>query len=124
MTTPSYTWLYTAIHDYTQKYIAIHSYTQLYITIHSYTCLYTAIHGYTKLFHKAIMMFKIVNGLAPPYLTEMFTFNHALNNYGLRYSNYDLELPKCRTNYYKNSLLSVASRSGMLSLATSKKKGL
>ena len=54
-------------------------------------------------FHKAIMMFKIVNGLAPPYLTEMFTSNNALNNYGLRSSNHDLELPKCRTNYYKNS---------------------
>ena len=64
--------------------------------------------GWTQLnsmrqFHKAIMMFKIVNGLAPPYLTEMFTSNNALNNYGLRSSNYDLELPKCRTNYYKNS---------------------
>ena len=33
----------------------------------------------------------------------MFTSNNALNNYGLRSSNYDLELPKCRTNYYKNS---------------------
>ena len=31
------------------------------------------------------MMFKIVNGLAPPYLTEMFTSNNALNNYGLIY---------------------------------------
>ena len=38
-----------------------------------------------------------------PYLTEMFTSNNALNNYGLRSSSYDLELPKCRTNYYKNS---------------------
>ena len=77
-------------------------------------------------FHKAIMMFKIVNGLAPPYLTEMLTSNNALNNYGLRSSNYDLELPKCRTNYItiRIVLLSVASRSGMLSLATSKKKGL
>ena len=40
--------------------------------------------GWTQLdsmrqFHKAIMMFKIVNGLAPPYLTEMFTSNNALN---------------------------------------------
>ena len=48
--------------------------------------------GWTQLnsmrqFHKAIMMFKIVNGLAPPYLTEMFTSNNALNNYGLRSSN-------------------------------------
>ena len=49
------------------------------------------------------MMFKLVNGLAPPYLTEMFTSNITLNNYGLRSSNYDLEFPKCRTNCYKNS---------------------
>ena len=60
--------------------------------------------GWTQLnsmrqFHKK----KIVNGLAPPYLAEMFTSNNALNNYSLRSSYYDLELPKCRTNYYKNS---------------------
>lgn len=54
-------------------------------------------------FHKAITMFKIVNDQAPPYLTEMFTSNNALNNYGLKSSNYDLEVPKCRTNYYRNS---------------------
>ena len=30
------------------------------------------------------MMFKIVNGLAPPYLMQMFTFNNTLNNYSLR----------------------------------------
>ena len=49
------------------------------------------------------MMFKIVNGLAPRYLNQMFTFNNTLNNYGLRSSNSDLELPKCRTNYYRNN---------------------
>ena len=54
-------------------------------------------------FHKAIMTFKIVNGLAPPYLNKMSTFNKTLNNYGLRSSSYDLELPNCRTNYYKDS---------------------
>jgi len=56
-------------------------------------------------FQKAIVMFKIINSLAPPYLIEMFTSKVTLNNYGLRSSDYDLELPKYRTNYryYKNS---------------------
>ena len=60
------------------------------------------------------MTFKIVNGLAPPYLTEMFTSNNALNNYGLNAEQITIRIV----------LLSVASRSGMLSLATSKKKDL
>ena len=52
--------------------------------------------GWTQLnsmrqFHKAIMMFKIVNGLASPYLTEMFTSKNALNNYGLRSSNHRIK---------------------------------
>ena len=34
-------------------------------------------------FYKAVMMLKIVNGLAPPYLTRMFIFNYTQNNYGL-----------------------------------------
>jgi len=49
-------------------------------------------------FQKAIVMFKIINSLAPPYLIEMFTSKVTLNNYGLRSSDYDLELPKYRTN--------------------------
>ena len=68
-------------------------------------------------------MFKIVNDQAPPYLTEMFTSNNTLNNYGLKSSNYDLEVPKYRTNYYKNIF---AFMSGVkvwnALLATSKKK--
>ena len=35
---------------------------------------------------KAIMMYKIVHGLAPEYLTEMFTFQSSLNDYSLRQS--------------------------------------
>ena len=43
------------------------------------------------------MMFKLVNGLASQCpLTPMFTFNNPLNNYGMRSSNSDLDLPKCR----------------------------
>ena len=52
---------------------------------------------------KGILMFKILNGLAPTYLSEMFTFYTSLYNYGLRSSKMNLELPKNRTNYYKNS---------------------
>ena len=52
---------------------------------------------------KAILMFKILNGLAPTYLSEMFTYNTSLHNYRLRSSKMNLELPKSRTNYYKNS---------------------
>ena len=39
----------------------------------------------------------------PPYLSEMFTHKTSFQNYGLRSSKMNLELPKCRTNYYKNS---------------------
>ena len=53
---------------------------------------------------KAILMFKVLNGLTPPpYLSEMFTHKTSFHNYGLRSSKMNLELPKCRTNYYKNS---------------------
>ena len=52
---------------------------------------------------KAILMFKVLNGLTPPYLSEMFTHKTSFQNYGLRSSKMNLELPKCRTNYYKNS---------------------
>jgi len=52
---------------------------------------------------KAILMFKVLNGLTPPYLSEMFTHKTSFQNYGLQSSKMNLELPKCRTNYYKNS---------------------
>ena len=54
-------------------------------------------------FQKAFMMFKIVSGLAPTYLTQTFTLDNTLNNHALRSSNSDLGLRKYRTNYYKNS---------------------
>ena len=52
---------------------------------------------------KAIMMYKIVHGLAPDYLTEMFTFSSSLNDYNLRQSKLNLELPKNRSDYYNSS---------------------
>jgi hypothetical protein len=52
---------------------------------------------------KAIMMYKIVHGLAPEYLTEMFTFHSSLNDYSLRQSKLNFELPVNRTDYYNSS---------------------
>ena len=52
---------------------------------------------------KAIMMFKIVNGMAPPYLVDMFSRKHSNKAYHMRGSNQDLQLPKANTNYYRNS---------------------
>ena len=54
-------------------------------------------------YQKAIMMFKIINGLTPSYLSDMFTRTSSLSDYGLRSSRINFELPKNRTNYFKNS---------------------
>ena len=43
---------------------------------------------------KAILMFKILNGLTPPY---------SFHDYGLRSSRMNLALPKSRTDFYRNS---------------------
>ena len=52
--------------------------------------------------HKAIMMFKSLNGLAPVYLQDLFSERHT--DYHLRDSFHKLNLPKPRTNYLKRSL--------------------
>ena len=52
---------------------------------------------------KAIMMYKIVNNLAPKYMVQMFENNHGSNYYNLRNSKYDFQLPKCKTEYYGKS---------------------
>lgn len=51
---------------------------------------------------KAIMMYKIVNGLAPTCLSEMLTFSNDSNEYNLRQSELNLEL-KNKTEYYNSS---------------------
>ena len=51
--------------------------------------------------HKAIMIFKSLNGLAPVYLHELFSERHT--DYELRDSFRKLNLPKPRTNYLKRS---------------------
>jgi len=52
---------------------------------------------------KAILMFKILNGLTPPYLSEMFNHSASFHDYGLRSSRTNLVLPKSRTDFYRNS---------------------
>ena len=51
--------------------------------------------------HKAIMMFKSLNGLAPVYLQDLFGERHT--DYHLRDSFHKLNLSKPRTNYLKRS---------------------
>ena len=51
--------------------------------------------------HKAIVMFKSLNGLSPVYLHELFSERHT--DYDLRDSFGKLNLPKPRTNYLKRS---------------------
>ena len=52
---------------------------------------------------KAILMFKILNALTPPNLSEMFTHSASFHDYGLRSSRMNLALPKSRTDFYRNS---------------------
>ena len=57
----------------------------------------------SRLQQKAIMMFKIVNGLAPPYMREMFHSHIGSDSYSLRCSAKNFQLPKVRTDVYKTS---------------------
>ena len=52
---------------------------------------------------KANLMFKILNGLTPLYLSEMFTHSASFPDWGLRSSRTNLALPKSRTDFYRNS---------------------
>ena len=49
---------------------------------------------------KAIMMYKIVNNLAPKYMVQMFESNHGFNYYNLRNSKNSFQLSKWKTEYY------------------------
>ena len=53
--------------------------------------------------HKAIMMYKIVHGLAPPYMTDMFREQFGPKVYDLRNPKLKLEIPAARTSLFKNS---------------------
>ena len=52
---------------------------------------------------KSILMFKTLNGLTPPYLSEMFTHSASFHDYALRSSGVNLAFPKSRTDFYRNS---------------------
>ena len=51
----------------------------------------------------AIMMFKILIGLAPPYLTEKFTFRDS--SYNTRSGSFNLNIPRPKTESMKRSFL-------------------
>ena len=49
------------------------------------------------------MMYKIVQGLAPPYMRDMFKDQLGSNIYNLRNSKLNLEIPKARTSMFRDS---------------------
>ena len=52
---------------------------------------------------KAIMLYKIVNGLAPSYIADMFSSQYGSQVYNLRNSTLNFEIPNARTELYRNS---------------------
>ena len=52
---------------------------------------------------KALMMFKIMNGMTPAYLEDILTRNIGRSVYNLRISRRNLALPAVKTDYYRNS---------------------
>ena len=57
-----------------------------------------------RLADKSIMMYKIVNRMAPDYFCSHFVFRSDTLTYNLRESDFSLAIPQPRTNYYKSSL--------------------
>ena len=53
--------------------------------------------------HKSIMIYKVVNGIAPAYLKRYFSYGGDTSRYCLRGSNVNLSLPKPNTDYMKKS---------------------
>ena len=54
--------------------------------------------------HKSIMMYKVLNGIAPAYLKRYFSYGADTSRYFLRGSGVNLSLPKPNTDYMKKSL--------------------
>ena len=52
---------------------------------------------------KALLMFKIMNGMTPAYLEDIFTRNIGRSVYNLRISRRNVALPAVKTDYYRNS---------------------
>ena len=53
--------------------------------------------------HKAVMIYKSLNGLAPDYLSSKFLDHSSVCNYSLRGTEGKLAVPMPHTNYMKNS---------------------
>ena len=49
------------------------------------------------------MVYKSINGLAPDYMSSLFTDRGSISNYSLRDSDSKLAIPKPCTNFLKNS---------------------
>ena len=60
------------------------------------------------------MVYKALNGMAPNYLAQMFTERSRITYYTLRGTSDKLALPQPRTNYMKNSLVTVEWHYGIL----------
>lgn len=56
----------------------------------------------TRVQQKAIMMYKIVNGIAPCYLLEIFKCSDGKYDYSFRRSDLNLELPKNKSDHYNS----------------------
>ena len=55
-------------------------------------------------FHKACLVYKCLNDLAPEYLKEIFSSNRSSTNYNLRNNTNMLHVPKANTELFKKSL--------------------
>ena len=53
--------------------------------------------------HKAVMVYKSLNGLTPDYLSSKFVDRSSVSNYSLRGTEGKLAIPQPHTNYMKNS---------------------
>ena len=53
--------------------------------------------------HKAVMVYKSLNGLTPDYLSSKFVDRSSVSNYSLRDTEGKLVIPQPHTNYMKNS---------------------
>lgn len=56
-----------------------------------------------RLKHKAVMMYKVLHGLAPSYLSDQFQFNPTSLSHGLRERGRNVLLAKPNTDYLKKS---------------------
>ena len=59
---------------------------------------------------KALMMFKIMNGMTPAYLEDIFTRNIGRSVYNLRISRRNLTLPAVKTDYCRNSFADTGAK--------------